>query len=163
MVVFLMYDINSIFKEYGQSFRENNVLHVDTLKVMSSIEACRTSALDMHIQECLACGHKKISYNSCRNRHCPKCQNITKEEWVDARKSELLNTHYFHIVFTVPDLLNSLIFSNKKQLYNLLFKCASETLSELATDKNTLELKLVLLQFYILGDKIYHFILTYTA
>lgn len=129
-----MYDINSIFRKYGNTFRENNKIPVEKLRVMDSIESCRTARLGLHIEECLACSHKRISYNSCRNRHCPKCQNIAKEEWVDARKSELMNTHYFHVVFTVPDLLNKLIYSNKKQLYTLLFKCASQTLTDLAMD-----------------------------
>jgi hypothetical protein len=105
---------------------------------MDSIESCRTSSLGMHVEDCLACGHKKVFYNSCRNRHCPKCQNVAKEQWVDARKSELINTHYFHVVFTVPDLLNKLIYNNQNQLYNLLFTCASQTLTELAMDKKYL-------------------------
>lgn len=134
MEVSLMYDINSIFREYGNTFRENNKIPVEKLRVMDSIESCRTARLGLHIEDCLACSHKRISYNSCRNRHCPKCQNIAKEEWVDARKSEIMNTHYFHVVFTVPDLLNKLIYNNKKQLYNLLFKCASQTLTDLAMD-----------------------------
>jgi len=134
MEVISMYDINSIFREYGESYRENKKLSIDQLKVMESIEACRTEKMNMHVQKCLACEHTKTSYNSCRNRHCPKCQNISKEEWVDARKSELMNTHYFHVVFTVPEFLNNLFYLNKKTLYNLLFSCASETLLELSSD-----------------------------
>jgi len=129
-----MYDINSIFKEHGATFRENNRISTDKLKAMDAIESCRTSSLGMHVEKCLACDHKKISYNSCRNRHCPKCQSIAKEEWVDARKSELLNTHYFHVVFTVPDSLNALIYINKRKFYSLLFRCAQETLIELSQD-----------------------------
>jgi hypothetical protein len=101
---------------------------------MSAIEACRTSLLGGHKDECDNCGHLKISYNSCRNRHCPKCQSLRKEKWIEARAEDLLPIQYFHVVFTIPAELNSLVFSNQKVMYNLLFRSVSETLMELAND-----------------------------
>jgi len=104
------------------------------IKVMNAIESCRTSKLGGHIDECDNCGHIRISYNSCRNRHCPKCQGLAKERWVMDRKSDLLPVEYFHVVFTVPDTLNPLILRNQKEIYGILFKSISETLLELGKD-----------------------------
>lgn len=101
---------------------------------MSAIEACRTSLLGGHKDECDTCGHLKISYNSCRNRHCPKCQFLRKEKWIEARAEDLLPIQYFHVVFTIPAELNPLVLSNQKVMYNLLFRSVSETLIELAND-----------------------------
>lgn len=133
-----MIEIQDIFNDYGDIFRENHKLPLNKLKAMSSIESCRTSSLGSHVDKCLSCGHTKISYNSCRNRHCPKCQNIAKEAWINARKYELFNVPYFHAVFTVPDSLNTIFLMNQKVMYSLLFKCASETLTHLALDKKYL-------------------------
>ncbi len=101
---------------------------------MDAIERCRTSALGGHIDECDSCGHIKISYNSCRNRHCPKCQGLAREKWLIARERDLLPVGYFHIVFTIPDELNPLVLRNPKEMYSLLFKASSETLMELGKD-----------------------------
>lgn len=101
---------------------------------MNAIESCRTSNLGGHIDVCDSCGHERISYNSCRNRHCPKCQGLAKEQWLLERKRDLLNIGYFHVVFTVPDSLNPLALQNQKIFYSLLFKAASETLAELSRD-----------------------------
>jgi hypothetical protein len=109
---------------------------------MSSIEKCRTSSLGAHADVCDECGYTKISYNSCRNRHCPKCQTMSKERWIDARKYDLLNVKYFHIVFTIPDTLNSVVFQNQKIVYDILFKSIAETLLELSEDKKYLGAKL---------------------
>ena len=109
---------------------------------MSAIEKCRTSHLGGHIDICESCGSTQISYNSCRNRHCPKCQTLAKERWIDSQKSNLLNVGYFHVVFTIPDTLNSIVYQNQKELYTLLFKAVAETLSELASDKKYLGAKL---------------------
>jgi hypothetical protein len=98
---------------------------------MEAIEICRTKELGGHIDACEECGHIRISYNSCRNRHCPKCQFLRKEKWLEAREKELLPVPYFHIVFTLPDTLNPLVLRNQKVLYDILFKAASETLIEL--------------------------------
>jgi Putative transposase/Transposase zinc-binding domain len=101
---------------------------------MSAIEACRTSLLGGHKDECDTCGHLRISYNSCRNRHCPKCQFLRKEQWIEARTEDLLPIRYFHVVFTIPAELNPLVFSNQKVAYNLLFRSVSETLLTLSHD-----------------------------
>ena len=101
---------------------------------MTAIESCRTFVLGGHVDECDSCGFKRISYNSCRNRHCPKCQSLAKEQWLLERDRDLLEVGYFHVVFTVPDSLNPLALQNQKVFYSLLFKAASETLVELSRD-----------------------------
>ena len=109
---------------------------------MNAIENCRTAALGGHIDECENCGHIKISYNSCRNRHCPKCQGLAREMWLKQQKRNLLPTHYFHIVFTIPDTVNQLALRNQREVYSILFKACSETLLELALDKKYIGAKI---------------------
>ncbi len=121
-----------IFRTYGPSYRQAHKLPLNHLHTMHAIEVCRTAALGGHVDECEECGHLKISYNSCRNRHCPKCQFLKKEKWIEARGKELLPIEYFHVVFTLPDELNPLALRNREVVYNILFKAASETLTELA-------------------------------
>jgi hypothetical protein len=111
------------------------------LRVMHAIEVCRTAALGGHKDQCDHCGHLEISYNSCRNRHCPKCQTLQKEKWIEARREDLLPIEYFHVVFTLPSELNPLVSMNQQTLYDLLFRSASETLSELAQDPKYLGAK----------------------
>ncbi len=101
---------------------------------MRAIEVCRTAVLGGHKDQCDHCGHVEISYNSCRNRHCPKCQTLRKEKWIQARSEDLLPIPYFHVVFTIPSELNPLVSMNRKVLYDLLFRSASETLTQLAKD-----------------------------
>ncbi|MBU7005099.1 hypothetical protein Ga0451573_000003 [Peptococcaceae bacterium DYL19] len=108
------------------------------LKAVHAIEFCRTSMFGGHVQECDECGHVKISYNSCRNRHCPKCQGITKEKWLKDRRQDLLPAGYFHVVFTIPEELNQIALRNQKEVYSILFQAASDTLKELACDKKYL-------------------------
>ncbi len=105
---------------------------------MRAIEVCRTAALGGHKDQCDHCGHLEISYNSCRNRHCPKCQTLRKEKWIEARSEDLLPIEYFHVVFTLPSELNLLALLNQRVLYDLLFRSASETLIELAQDQKHL-------------------------
>jgi len=105
---------------------------------MKHIEECRTAALGGHVDECDRCGHVKISYNSCRDRHCPKCQSLKKAEWLDRRLERLLPVPYSHVVFTIPDELNPVVFRNKQVLYNILFRAASETLLTIASDRKHL-------------------------
>ena len=133
-----MAELQDIFVQHGKTYQLNHRLLPNQLKVMRAIENCRTSALGGHIDECDECGFIRISYNSCRNRHCPKCQTLNKERWIDARKDDLLNVGYFHVVFTIPDTLNPVAYQNQKVVYNILFKAAAETLSELAADKKYL-------------------------
>lgn len=133
-----MTELQDIFTQHGRAYRLNHRLLPNQQKVMRSIQHCRTAALGGHIDECNKCDFKRISYNSCRNRHCPKCQTINKERWIEARKNDLLNVGYFHVVFTIPDLLNQIAYQNQKIIYDILFKAAAETLSELAVDKKYL-------------------------
>jgi hypothetical protein len=129
-----MIEIQDVFNQYGGEYRENHKLPRNILKAMSAIESCRTAKLGGHVDECDACGHIRISYNSCRNRHCPKCQTMAKQRWLENRKKDLLPVGYFHVVFTIPEELNSVTLFNQKELYSILFKAASETLIELAKD-----------------------------
>lgn len=110
-------------------------------KAFYAIRNCRTSSLGAHVDTCDECGFEKISYNSCRNRHCPKCQAFTKEKWIEKQNQYLLNTGYFHVVFTLPDDLNTIVLRNQETVYGLFFKAVSETLRELCADKKHLGAK----------------------
>ena len=103
-------------------------------RAMRAIETCRTAELGGHVEECDQCGHLRISYNSCRNRHCPKCQQLKKEQWVEERNKDLLPIRYFHMVFTVPQALRPIALRNQRIIFNLLFKAVSETLLKLTQD-----------------------------
>lgn len=127
-------EVADIFRRYGHDYRNAHPLPKARLRAMRAVEACRTAELGGHVDECDHCGAKTVSYNSCRNRHCPKCQYLKKERWIEAREKDLLPIPYFHIVFTVPDGLNPLILRNQEIFYDLLFKTVAETLTELAGD-----------------------------
>jgi hypothetical protein len=131
-------EVADIFRRYGPDYRTAHSMPGNRLRAMSAIESCRTADLGGHVDECGHCGTKLISYNSCRNRHCPKCQFLKKEQWIEAREKDLLPIPYFHVVFTVPDDLNPLILRNQDVIYNLLFKAVSETLTELSEDPKRL-------------------------
>jgi hypothetical protein len=130
----MMNELKDIFQDYGQAYQETHPLPSYHRKTMTDIATCRSAVLGGHIDQCDSCGHINISYNSCRNRHCPKCQNLKREKWLADREQELLNVGYFHVVFTIPEQLNLLVRFNQKCLYGLLFQAASETLLELAAD-----------------------------
>jgi len=119
-----------IFRQYGESYRRTHPLPASHRKVMRAIEVCRTQELGGHLKKCDTCGFEHPTYNSCRNRHCPKCQSLAKAKWLEKQTSELLPVGYFHLVFTLPHELNRLILAHKKILLALLFKAVSETLSE---------------------------------
>jgi predicted Zn-ribbon and HTH transcriptional regulator len=121
-------ELADIFRAYGESYRRNHPLPVSHLKVMQAVMRCRTAALGGHLEQCDRCGFERPAYNSCRNRHCPKCQSLAKVKWLDKQKSELLPVGYFHLVFTLPHQLNGLILTNKKILLDHLFKAVGETL-----------------------------------
>jgi hypothetical protein len=127
-------EVADIFRVYGPLYRNNHKLPVRYLKVMRAIETCRTHELGGHKYKCDTCGSYKISYNSCRNRHCPKCQNLDKERWLEARKKEVLPVHYFHAVFTLPENLRPLSLRNQEESYNILFQAVSDTLKTLSRD-----------------------------
>src|ERR671918_910817 len=125
-------ELGDIFRNYGEPYRQNHALPLSHLRVMRAVERCRTAALGGHLQQCDACGFEHPAYNSCRNRHCPKCQSLAKARWLEKQKLELLPVGYFHLVFTVPHELNRLILVNKKPLINILFHAVSEALLEFA-------------------------------
>jgi len=131
-------EVADIFRSYGPAYREAHKLPYNHLRVMRAIEVCRTAVLGGHKDQCDICGHLEISYNSCRNRHCPKCQTLRKEKWIEARSEDLLPIQYFHVVFTIPSELNPLVLRNQKVMYDLLFRSVSETLTELAHDQKHL-------------------------
>src|ERR1700730_13121878 len=121
-------ELADIFRAYGESYRRDHPLPVSHLKVMQAVERCRTAVLGGHIERCDSCGFERPAYNSCRNRHCPKCQSLAKVKWLDKQKSEILPVGYFHLVVTLPHELNALILTNKKMLLSHLFNAVGETL-----------------------------------
>lgn len=127
-------EVADIFRQYGPSYRQLHELPLNQLRTMRAIEICRTAKLGGHVDRCDTCGTIRISYNSCRNRHCPKCQFLRKEKWLEGRKQDLLPIQYFHVVFTIPEKLNPLALRNQRVIYNVLFKSVSETLIELGRD-----------------------------
>lgn len=135
-------EVAEIFRRHGPAWRSANAGHVslDQLKVMSAIERCRTAALGGHVARCenAACGHTLISYNSCRNRHCPKCQAAASRDWLEGREAELLPVEYFHLVFTLPAPLRDLAFQNKRVIYDILMRAAAETTLTIAADEKYL-------------------------
>ena len=127
-------ELADIFRMHGDDFRQNNFLFSEQSKSMHHIETCRTAVLGGHIEACDHCGFEKNAYNSCRDRHCPKCQTLVKEKWLSARKAELLPCPYFHNVFTLPHELNPLILTNKRVMLTMLFAAVKETLQVFASD-----------------------------
>jgi hypothetical protein len=129
-------EIADIFRAHGPAWRQANSGHVSRsqLKVMSAIEACRTEALGGHVAGCAKCGHRHIAYNSCKNRHCPKCQGPAARDWMAARTEDLLPVEYFHVVFTLPAEIAQIAYWNKKAIYGLLFRASAETVTTIAAD-----------------------------
>lgn len=133
-----MGSLQEVMKLHVEDYTKLRKLPLNVMKALYSINDCKTAALGGHIYECDDCGQIKVAYNSCRNRHCPKCQTYAKEMWIYERSKTLIPTHYFHMVFTVPEQLNSLILYNQKEMYTILFDSVSETLLELSKDKKYL-------------------------
>jgi 4-hydroxy-3-methylbut-2-en-1-yl diphosphate synthase IspG/GcpE len=127
-------EVADIFRLYSEDYRRYNPVSYEQRRAMHHIEVCRTAELGGHVEQCDQCGFERITYNSCRDRHCPKCQTLTKEQWLNDRKSELLPCGYFHFVFTLPHELNPLILCNKKVALQILFTAVSETLQAFAKD-----------------------------
>src|SRR5712672_2621008 len=131
-------EVADIFRDHGSAWRLANAGHVslDQMKVMSAIERCRTAALGGHVARCEngACAHTVVSYNSCRNRHCPKCQGAAAREWLAERAAELLPAPYYHVVFTLPAPISDIAYQNKAVIYDLLFKASSEAVLTIAAD-----------------------------
>ncbi|SPD73399.1 transposase [uncultured Desulfobacterium sp.] len=127
-------EVADIFRAYGPLYREGHNLPIRHRRAMRAIETCRTAELGGHKYKCDTCGALSLSYNSCRNRHCPKCQSLDKERWIEARKKEVLPTHYFHVVFTIPEAVRPIALRNQGVVYGILFKSVAETLKGLAKD-----------------------------
>jgi len=129
-------EVADIFCKYGEAYRHKfgTSTNSQQWRTMHAIKVCRTAELGGHIDRCDHCGHEVISYNSCRNRHCPKCQSLAKAEWLEARTAELLPVDYFHVVFTIPEVLKQITLQNKREVYNILFKAAAKTLLTIAAD-----------------------------
>jgi len=129
-----MTTVQDVFLQFYSRYEQSYTPSTQQAKASSDILRCRTAALGGHVFECEECGHKAVRYNSCRNRHCPLCQGVTKAVWVDERSKDILNAPYFHVVFTVPQQLHPLIHQNQELLYGLMYKAVAETLAELSKD-----------------------------
>ena len=127
-------EVADIFRAHGPAYRQTHSLSRAQRRAMHAIERCRTAALGGHRERCDTCGAERLAYNSCRNRHCPKCQTLAKERWLDARRADLLPVPYFHVVFTLPHALNALAQGNPRRLYALLFRTVAETLTTFGRD-----------------------------
>ena len=129
-------EVADIFRRYGEVYRVQAGTALSSVhgRVMAAIERCRTAALGGHVEQCERCQYRRISYNSCRNRHCPKCQGLARAAWIEHRTAELLDTEYFHVVFTVPAAIAELAYYNKRVVYNILFRATAETLRTIAAD-----------------------------
>ncbi len=137
------FEVADVFRRFGAAYRHahDGHLSLSQLKVMAAIEKCRTAALGGHVDRCDGCGHTRISYNSCGNRHCPKCQAVAAKEWLAERMADLLPVPYFHVVFTVPEQLNAVVYQNKTLVYDILFKASSQTVLTIAADPKRLGAK----------------------
>jgi hypothetical protein len=129
-------EVADVFRRYGEAYREEHGASMSTRqrRVMTAVEVCRTAALGGHLERCDDCGHERNAFNSCRDRHCPKCQSLARARWIDNRKAELLEVPYFHVVFTVPAEIAAIVLQNKKAVYDILFRVTAETLTTIAAD-----------------------------
>jgi hypothetical protein len=133
-------ELADIFRHHGEAYRQAHAGHLGRTerRIMGAIEACRTARLGGHAERCTECGLVRISYNSCRNRHCPKCQGPARAAWLAERQGELLPVPYFHVVFTLPAPAAEIAFQNKAAVYAILFKATAETLNTIAADRRHL-------------------------
>jgi len=129
-------EVADVFRRYGEAYREKHGASMSTAqrRVMKAIEVCRTAALGGHLERCDQCGHERNCFNSCRDRHCPKCQSLARAQWIEDRQSELLDCPYFHVVFTVPEEIAAIAYQNKGLVYGILFQITAETLKTIAAD-----------------------------
>jgi hypothetical protein len=129
-------EVADVFRRYGDAYRQQagGSLSTAQRRVMTAIETCRTAVLGGHLEQCDACGHQRNAYNSCANRHCPKCQSLARAAWIEHRTAEILDCEYFHVVFTVPDDIAAIALQNKAQVYGILFRATAETLRTIAAD-----------------------------
>ena len=129
-------EVADVFRRYGQAYRQQRGASLSTAqrRAMTAIELCRTAALGGHVERCDSCGHQRVWYNSCRSRCCPACQSLARAQWLEDRQTELLDTEYFHVVFTVPQEIAAIAYQNKAEVYDILFRAAAETLRTIAVD-----------------------------
>ncbi len=132
------YEVAGVLNAHWQQVQQSTKLNTWQLRTLHAVRRCRTAALGAHVDGCTGCGHLRISYNSCRNRHCPKCQGAQREQWIQAREQELLPVPYFHVVFTLPDILNTLCVHKGKEVYNILFQTAWSVLNTFGWDNKWL-------------------------
>jgi Transposase zinc-binding domain len=129
-------EVADVFRHFGPAFRNQHGGSLSSAQrhAMTAIESCRTAALGGHVERCGDCGHQRVSFNSCRNRNCPKCQGLARAQWLEDRQAELLDVPYFHVVFTVPSQIEVIAFQNQTVVYDIMFRAASETLRIIAAD-----------------------------
>lgn len=129
-------EVAEVFRHFGDAYRQKHGASLSTAqrRVMTAIVQCRTAALGGHVEQCDTCGHRRVWYNSCRNRHCPKCQSLARAQWLEDRRCELLTTRYFHVVFTLPEAIAEIACQNKAVVYGILFRAAAETLRTIGAD-----------------------------
>src|ERR1700730_6991961 len=129
-------EVADVFRHYGETYRQEHgaSLSMAQRRVLTAIEVCRTAVLGGHLEQCDHCAHRRNAYNSCSDRHCPKCQSLARAQWLEDRQAELLNTQYFHVVFTLPQQIAAVAYQNKRELYGILFKATAETLLTIAAD-----------------------------
>jgi Transposase zinc-binding domain len=132
------FEVADILRAHADAYQRAHLPCPAQQKVMRHIVDCRTAALGGHLEECDSCGHQRISFNSCRDRHCPKCQSTARDDWIEAQLTKLLPVPYFHVVFTLPEQLNPLALANQKVLFDILFATAAATLREIAADEKHL-------------------------
>ena len=152
-------EVADIFRRHGEAYRQAHGAHLGRVerRVMGAIAACRTAALGGHVERCTDCGKIRVAYNSCRNRHCPKCQNLARAEWIDARQAELLPVPYFHVVLTLPAPVAEIAFQNKAVLYDILMRTAAETLRTIAADPKHLGAEIGLIAvLHTWGQNLHH-------
>ena len=152
-------EVADIFRRHGEAFRQAHAGHLGYVerRIMGAITACRTAALGGHVEQCDDCGATRIAYNSCRNRHCPKCQGLARAQWLAERQAELLSVPYFHVVFTLPAPVGEIAFQNKAMIYAILFRAAAETLATIAADPKHLGAQLgVTMVLHTWGQTLQH-------
>ncbi len=152
-------ELADVFRRHGEAFRQTHEGHLGRVerRVMGAVTACRTAALGGHVEQCDDCGATRIAYNSCRNRHCPKCQWTARERWLAERQAELLAIPYFHVVFTLPPSIAGIAFQNKATVYAILFRAASGALRKLAADPRHLGAELgILAVLHTWGQTLQH-------
>lgn len=128
------WEVADIFRKHGEAYRRENKLTGKQRKVMRAIATCRTPRYGIHIDQCRRCGHTQENFNSCRDRHCPKCQGVARKKWVSQRIEDILPVAHYHVVFTLPHLLHDIVSHNRRLIYNLLFSCSAATLVSFGRD-----------------------------